>query len=49
MKKQIKRDDKWLAKFLGIELIPFETRTDDIIYLLAKKIEKLENKDETKS
>ncbi len=50
MKKEInKRNDEWLAKFLGIELIPYQTKMDDIIYLLAKRIEKLENRDENKS
>lgn len=44
MRTKIKKDEKWFSEYLGIELISRQTRIEDLIYLLAKKVEKLEKK-----
>ena len=36
------KDRKWLEKYLGIDIIFNKTQLQDILILLAKKVEKLE-------
>ena len=35
-------DKKWLEEYLGVEIVSFETKVQDLLIILARKVERLE-------